>query len=117
MSQDGQGRFRHMTRILLHGFLSIALSAGLQNPFVFHHTHGLRVDLPISHDQAIAQALVSITGNGGKKLLPYYANPIGVPINPESYVAAWQKGASLQEMHKRSYAGEFAEGASMITID
>jgi catechol 2,3-dioxygenase-like lactoylglutathione lyase family enzyme len=47
----------------------------------------------------------------------FYANPIGVPINPESYVAAWQKGASLQEMHKRSYAGEFAEGASMITID
>jgi hypothetical protein len=47
----------------------------------------------------------------------FLANPIGVPINPESYAAAWQKGASLQEMHERSYAGEFAEGAAMIAID
>jgi 2-polyprenyl-6-methoxyphenol hydroxylase-like FAD-dependent oxidoreductase/catechol 2,3-dioxygenase-like lactoylglutathione lyase family enzyme len=47
----------------------------------------------------------------------FLANPIGVPINPESYVAAWQQGASLQELHERSYAGEFAEGAAMIAID
>jgi hypothetical protein len=47
----------------------------------------------------------------------FLANPIGVPINPESYLAAWQKGASMQEMHERSYAGEFAEGATMPAID
>ena len=47
----------------------------------------------------------------------FLANPIGVPINPESYVAAWQQGASLPELHERSYAGEFAEGAAMFAID
>ncbi len=41
----------------------------------------------------------------------FLANLIGVPINPESYVAAWQQGASLQELHERSYTGEFVEGA------
>jgi catechol 2,3-dioxygenase-like lactoylglutathione lyase family enzyme len=44
-------------------------------------------------------------------------NPIGVPIHPESYLAAWQTGACLEELHERSYAWEFAEGASMGTID
>ena len=33
------------------------------------------------------------------------------------YVAAWQQGASLWELHERSYAGEFVEGAAMIAID
>jgi len=32
-------------------------------------------------------------------------------------VAAWQQGASLWELHERSYAGEFVEGAAMIAID
>ena len=44
-------------------------------------------------------------------------NPIGVPINSESYLVAWQKGASLQELHERSYAGEFSNGASIPAID
>lgn len=47
----------------------------------------------------------------------FLANPIGVPINPESYVAAWRAGAALPELHARSYAGEFAEGATTPTID
>src|SRR5262249_24385808 len=47
----------------------------------------------------------------------FLAKPIGVAINPESYLAAWQKGASLDELHERSYAGEFTEGASMFAID
>ena len=37
--------------------------------------------------------------------------PPVVMINPETYLAAWQAGATLMELHERSYAGEFAEGA------
>ncbi len=48
---------------------------------------------------------------------PFLTNPIGVPINPETYLAAWQKGATLSELHQRSYAGEFVEGAPEIVID
>lgn len=39
------------------------------------------------------------------------SNPPVVMINPETYLAAWQAGATLTELHERSYAGEFAEGA------
>ena len=37
--------------------------------------------------------------------------PPVVMINPETYLAAWQAGATLMELHERSYVGEFAEGA------
>lgn len=43
------------------------------------------------------------------------SNPIealGVMVNPETFLKAWQEGATLTELHERSYAGEFAEGAS-----
>ncbi len=39
------------------------------------------------------------------------SNPLGVMVNPETFLAAWQEGATLTELHERSYAGEFAEGA------
>lgn len=34
-----------------------------------------------------------------------------MPINPETYLKAWQSGATQAELHERSYAGEFVEGA------
>jgi catechol 2,3-dioxygenase-like lactoylglutathione lyase family enzyme len=36
----------------------------------------------------------------------------GKPINPESYLAVWQQGATLAELHEQSFAGAFAEGAA-----
>jgi catechol 2,3-dioxygenase-like lactoylglutathione lyase family enzyme len=47
----------------------------------------------------------------------FHANPIGVPINVEDYTEAWQNGATLAELHERSYAGEFSEGMTIPTID
>lgn len=41
----------------------------------------------------------------------FQANPIGMPLNTETYLEAWQKGATLPELHQRAYAGEFVEGA------
>ena len=40
------------------------------------------------------------------------SNPLGALVNPETFLAAWQAGATLTELHERSYAGEFAEGAA-----
>lgn len=40
--------------------------------------------------------------------------PPVVMINPETYLAAWQAGATLLELHERSYAGAFVEGAPSL---
>ena len=70
MRQGSQGRSGQMTRIQLYGPLSIAFPTCLENTCVLHRTHRLRVDLSIRQDQAVALALVSITGHGGTQLLP-----------------------------------------------
>src|ERR1700688_1418032 len=44
------------------------------------------------------------------------SNPLGVMVNPETFLAAWQVGATLTELHERSYTGEFAEGAASLPI-
>lgn len=36
---------------------------------------------------------------------------LGVMVSPETHLAAWQAGATLTELHERSYAGKFSEGA------
>src|SRR5215469_8956741 len=41
------------------------------------------------------------------------SHPFRVMVNPETFLAAWQAGATLTELHERSYAGEFAEGAAL----
>lgn len=41
---------------------------------------------------------------------------LGVMVNPDTYLSAWQEGATLEELHEWSYAGEFAEGAPMPKI-
>jgi catechol 2,3-dioxygenase len=35
-------------------------------------------------------------------------NPIGVPVDPAKVVAARDQGATMEELHSRAYAGEFA---------
>ena len=44
----------------------------------------------------------------------FLANPLGVPINLDRYTEAWRQGATLHDLHERSWAGEFAEGAPPI---
>lgn len=34
-------------------------------------------------------------------------NPLGIWVDPAKLVAAWEAGASAQEIHRRGYAGEF----------
>jgi catechol 2,3-dioxygenase len=37
----------------------------------------------------------------------FAADPIGTPIDPEAYLAAYEDGASFDELHRRAYGGEF----------
>ncbi len=88
------------------------LDHGMTTSFYYRDPDGNYIELQVDNfglDPARSTAFMHTPA--------FLANPIGVPINPESYVAAWQQGASLQELHERSYAGEFAEGAAMIAID
>ena len=88
------------------------LDHGMTTSFYYRDPDGNYIELQVDNfglDPAQSTAFMHTPA--------FLANPIGVPINPESYVAAWQKGASLQELHKWSYAGEFAESAEMIAID
>lgn len=52
------------------------------------------------------------TGLETMRALQASPNPLGVMVNPETFLAAWQAGATLTELHERSYASEFAEGAA-----
>ncbi|HWZ20146.1 MAG TPA: VOC family protein [Ktedonobacteraceae bacterium] len=88
------------------------LDHGMTTSFYYRDPDGNYIELQVDNfglDPAVSTAFMHTPA--------FLANPIGVPINPESYVAAWQQGASLWELHERSYAGEFVEGAAMIAID
>jgi catechol 2,3-dioxygenase len=37
----------------------------------------------------------------------FAADPIGTPCDPEALIAAWHAGATVEELHRRAYAGEF----------
>jgi resorcinol 4-hydroxylase (NADPH) len=88
------------------------LDHGMTTSFYYRDPDGNYIELQVDNfglDPAQSTAFMHTPA--------FLANPIGVPINPESFVAAWQEGASLPGLHERSYAGEFAEGAVMIAID
>ncbi len=88
------------------------LDHGMTTSFYYRDPDGNYVEMQVDNfglDPAVSTAFMHTPA--------FLANPIGVPINPESYVAAWQQGASLWELHERSYAGEFVEGAAMIAVD
>lgn len=37
----------------------------------------------------------------------FAADPIGMPFDPDALVAARREGATSEEIHRRTYAGEF----------
>ncbi|GHO58650.1 bifunctional 3-(3-hydroxy-phenyl)propionate/3-hydroxycinnamic acid hydroxylase [Ktedonobacter robiniae] len=88
------------------------LDHGMTTSFYYRDPDGNYIELQVDNfglDPAMSTTFMHTPA--------FLDNPIGVPINPESYMAAWQEGASLEEMHERSYAGEFTEGASTFAID
>jgi catechol 2,3-dioxygenase-like lactoylglutathione lyase family enzyme len=88
------------------------LDHGMTTSFYYRDPDGNYIELQVDNfglDPAQSTAFMHTPA--------FLGNPIGVPINPESYVAAWQTGASLHELHERSYSGEFTEGAAMVNID
>jgi 2-polyprenyl-6-methoxyphenol hydroxylase-like FAD-dependent oxidoreductase/catechol 2,3-dioxygenase-like lactoylglutathione lyase family enzyme len=88
------------------------LDHGMTTSFYYRDPDGNYIELQVDNfgpDPAVSTAFMHTPA--------FLGNPIGVPINPDSYVAAWRQGASLPEMHERSYAGEFAGGAAVVAID
>jgi len=91
---------------------ALAMDHGMTTSFYYRDPDGNYVELQVDNfglDPGESTAFMHTA--------PFLANPIGVPINPESYIVAWQNGAILSELHPRSYAGEFVEGAPPIVID
>jgi catechol 2,3-dioxygenase len=82
------------------------LNHGMTTSFYYLDPDGNYVELQVDNWDAEAQGSVAFMHTP-----EFLANPIGVPINPDSYVAAWRQGTSVQELHKRAWAGEFVEGA------
>ena len=91
---------------------AVAMDHGMTTSFYYRDPDGNYIELQVDNF-----GLDPSKSTEFMHTAPFLANPIGVPINPETYVAAWQEGANLTAMHERSYAGEFVEGAAPITID
>ncbi len=43
----------------------------------------------------------------------FAANSMGVYVDPDAMIAAWAAGASVEEVHRRAYAGEFPPSKPM----
>jgi catechol-2,3-dioxygenase len=86
-----------------------ALNHGMTTSFYYLDPDGNYVELQI--DNWDAEAIGSTAFMHTPEFL---ANPIGVPINPDSFVEAWREGATLRSLHERSWAGEFVEGAPPV---
>ena len=111
---DSIGDLMHTyLRLKKMGILPVAvLDHGMTTSFYYRDPDGNYVEMQVDNfgpDPAASTAFMHTPA--------FLTNPIGVPINPESYEDAWQKGATLAELHERSYAGEFAQGASIPALD
>lgn len=91
---------------------ALAMNHGMTTSFYYRDPDGNYIELQVDNFGADPRNSTAFM-----QTPPFLANPIGVPINPETYSVAWQEGATLVELHPRSYAGEFAEGAPVIAID
>jgi hypothetical protein len=45
--------------------------------------------------------------------LEFAANPMGAYVDPDAMIAARADGASVEEVHRRAYAGEFPPSKPM----
>ncbi len=43
----------------------------------------------------------------------FQTNPIGVNVDPELLIAAWQEGTNTEELHRRGFSGEFDPGTPL----
>jgi catechol 2,3-dioxygenase len=78
------------------------LDHGLTTSFYYHDPDGNSVELQVDNfgDWAASTEFVRTHPD-------FAADPIGKPVDPDALVQARRDGASAQEIHERSYAGEF----------
>lgn len=83
---------------------AFVIDHGMTTSFYYHDPDGNYVELQVDNFGSDKKSTEFMHTPA------FLANPIGQPINPEAYRGAWQKGATPSELHRRSYAGEFADG-------
>ena len=89
----------------------LAMNHGPSTTFYYHDPDGNTLELQIdNYGPDLRKGLESMYA------LQTSSNPLGVMVNPETFLVAWQAGATLAELHERSYGGEFAEGAAPFPI-
>lgn len=78
------------------------LDHGLTTSFYYHDPDGNTVELQVDNYRDWAASTEFIRSD------PRFASdPIGKPLDPDALVAARRAGATPEELHERSYAGEF----------
>ena len=87
---------------------AMALNHGMTTSFYYRDPDGNYVEMQIDNFGLDPQEGIAFMHSPA-----FLGNPIGVPINTETYFAAWEKGVTRAEMHQRSYGGEFVAGVNM----
>ena len=89
-----------------------ALNHGLTTSFYYLDPDGNSLELQFDNfgDWALSTQFI-------RESPAFREEPIGQPVDPQKIVDAWQAGASRDELHRRSYAGEMPpSGPSDIRI-
>ncbi len=85
----------------------LAMNHGPNTSFYYHDPDGNALELQIdNYGPDLRKGLEAIYA------LQTSSNQLGIMVNPETFLVAWQAGATLAELHERSYAGGFVEGAA-----
>lgn len=93
-------------RLKRHGIAPInAINHGSNTSFYYHDPDNNRVELLVDN----------FTAKTPEELNEIMSHALqNKPINPETYLAAWQQGATQKELYEQSLAGAFAEGAHQL---
>jgi catechol 2,3-dioxygenase len=98
------GLFQTYRRLQRHGIAPHAsLDHGLTTSFYYLDPDGNSVELQYDNFGDWAQSTEFMRTSRA-----FREEPIGQPIDPELLVTAWEQGASRDDIHRQSYAGEMA---------
>lgn len=91
----------------------IAVNHGPNTAYYYHDPDNNIIELEIDNFESDLQKGLDFMSEIQLNPAILFSKPevMFMPINPETYLTAWQAGATQAELHERSYAGEFIEGA------
>jgi len=83
---------------------------GPTTSFYYADPDGNQVEMQIDNFGSDAGSKAFMQGPG------FTGNPMGSDIDPDKLVAAFEAGASRQDLHARSYAGEFVPDGAVVGL-